>query len=380
MSEPSPQELAADVFERLPYGLLVVDERGCVAHANELAGQFLPRLGDGDGSAPRCDELFDCRAHGGPCEEECLALRAALSDTALPEIRIDTAGDAEVTALWVTAAPLEDGTRAVLHLRPGDRRDRRRRSDPHWLKGPELHVRCFGRTHVDSAEGRLGGRWLQQRPGQLLKYLVCQRLRVLHAEEIAEALWPDSGRQGISSVRYFMHQLRQHLEPDRSKGAPSSFVLTVRDGYALDRRRIRIDADDFERLAEAGVDAAGREQDRDRARRQLREALALYRGEFLADEPYAEWAYPERDRLRGLAARALRAAASLEDDPEAAAAHLERLATLEPYDGDVHRELLAAWLRLGRRSEAARRYDAYRVRLERDLGVAPDFELADLAA
>ena len=80
MSEPSPQELAAEVFERLPYGLLVVDERGCVAHANELATQFLPRLSDGDGSAPRCDELFDCRAPGGPCEEECLALRAALSD------------------------------------------------------------------------------------------------------------------------------------------------------------------------------------------------------------------------------------------------------------------------------------------------------------
>jgi len=33
----------------------------------------------------------------------------------------------------------------------------------------------------------------------------------------------------------------------------------------------------------------------------------------------------------------------------------------------------------GRRSEAARRYDAYRVRLERDLGVVPDFELAELA-
>ena len=377
MSEPSSKELAAEVFERLPYGLLVIDERGGVAHSNELATRFLPRLGDG--AELRCDELFDCRAPGGPCEEECLALRAALSDEPLPEIRIDTAGDAEVTALWVTAAPLEDGTRAVLHLRPGDRRDRRRRSDPHWLKGPDLRVRCFGRTHVDSAEGRLGGRWLQQRPGQLLKYLVCERLRVLHAEEIAEALWPDSGRQGISSVRYFMHQLRQHLEPDRPKGAPSSFVLTVRDGYALDRRRVHIDADAFERLADAGIEASAGPDGRESAREQLRAALALYRGDFLADEPYAEWAYAERDRLRALAARALRCAASLEDDPEAATAHLERLATLEPYDADVHRELLTAWLSLGRRSEAARRYDAYRVRLERDLGVTPDFELAELA-
>src|ERR671937_597195 len=113
----SAYSLAAEVFERLPYGLLVVDSRGEVVGANPLA--------------------------------------------------VD-----------------------LLHLRPGDRRDRRRRSDPHWLKGPEIRVLAFGRTHVDSAEGRLGGRWLQQRSGQLLKYLVAQRRRVVHSEEIAAALWP----------------------------------------------------------------------------------------------------------------------------------------------------------------------------------------------
>src|SRR5919197_5835046 len=200
MSETvSAYSLAAEVFEHLPYGLLVVDSRGEVVGANPLAVDLLPNRTKG--AMPRCDALFDCRAPGGPCEEGCLAVRAAVSERALPEIRIDTAGGAEVTALWVTAAPLETGTSALLHLRPGDRRDRRRRSDPHWLKGPEIRVRAFGRTHVDSAEGRLGGRWLQQRSGQLLKYLVAQRRRVVHSEEIAEALWPGSGRQGISSVR-----------------------------------------------------------------------------------------------------------------------------------------------------------------------------------
>ena len=35
--------------------------------------------------------------------------------------------------------------------------------------------------------------------------------------------------------------------------------------------------------------------------------MALYRGDFLADEPYADWALDERDRMHGLAGRAIRA-------------------------------------------------------------------------
>ena len=38
----------------------------------------------------------------------------------------------------------------------------------------------------------------------------------------------------------------------------------------------------------------------------------MYRGDFLADEPYAEWALHERDRLRDLAAGALRTLAEIE--------------------------------------------------------------------
>ena len=57
---------------------------------------------------------------------------------------------------------------------------------------------------------------------------------------------------------------------------------------------------------------------------------------------------------------------------------LEQLAELEPYDAEVHRQLLTAWLRLGRRTEAARRYTSFRMRMLREFGEEPDFELADL--
>ena len=370
-------EHTGDVFARLPYGVVVVEPGRLVSASNPCARGYLPVLETAE--ATHCAELLDCMAPGGPCADGCLAERAAQADVPLPEIRIDTRSAGGVSALWVTAAPLGDG-RALLHLRPGDARDRRRRSDPHWISGPRLRISAFGRMHVDSPEGPLGGKWLQQRPGHVLKYLVCERNRVVHAEEIAEALWPGAGPTALNNVRHFVHSLRDKLEPDRPKRAPSSFIAAVQGGYAIDRRRVQIDADDFEEAAKKGIEAARRGATGE-AEAELGKALELYRGDFLSDEPYAEWAYAERDRLRGVTTQCLRLLATISakrDDIDGAEAVLEQLAELEPYDAEVHKQLLTAWLRLGRRTEAARRFTSFRMRMLREFGEEPDFELAEL--
>lgn len=377
--ESRRESIPDEVFLALPYGVVVVDPDGALVGWNDAAERLLPDLA-ADGGAERCEQLFACSAPDGPCQERCLAARAAAGGEPLPEIRIDTQRPGGVTALWVTAAPLKSASRAVLHMRPGDARDRRRRSDPHWISGPELRVRAFGRIRVDTAEGPLAGKWLQQRTGQVLKYLVCERNRVVYAEEIADAIWPGAGPQGVGNVRHYVHGLREKLEPARAKRAPSSFVVAVRGGYAIDRRHVRIDADDFEDGVQRGLRAfeAG---DAGEGRTRLTAALELYTGDFLADEPYAEWAYEERNRLRGLAARALRALAReavARREVAEAARHLERLTELEPYDSDVHRDLFTVWLVLGRRTEAARAYAAFRMRMLREFGEEPGFDLAKL--
>jgi len=382
---PQPQQPtkadvdAAEVLDGLPYGIVVLDGNRCVRNANASAVKLLWDI-DRGGPPAHCHELFACRAPGGPCEQGCLAERAALAAEPLPEIRIDTPSRGGSSALWVTATGLPLGDGVVLHLRPGDARDRRRRSDPHWLNGPELRITALGRTWVDSRETPIGGQWLGQRPGHLLKYLVCERNRVVHAEEIAEALWPSGGRQSLNNVRHFMHALRQKLEPQRQRGAPSSFIVTVQGGYALDRRNVRIDADEFEAAARDGL-AIANGTDQDLALERLDQALRLYRGDLVADEPYAEWAYVERDRLHSVAAHALRTMSGLlldrRDLPSASDA-LERLTELEPFDSDAHRSLFSVWLGQGRRSESVRRYAAYKARLAREFGEAPGFALSEI--
>jgi DNA-binding SARP family transcriptional activator len=119
------------------------------------------------------------------------------------------------------------------------------------------------------------------------------------------------------------------------------------------------------------------------ARERLTHAMGLYGGDFLADEPYADWAMPQRDLMRRLAADALRSLVVIarhDGDLDAAAMHVERLGDMEPFDTDVHREIIGLCLQRGRRSEALRRYAALRVRILRTFGEDIDFALADLRA
>jgi DNA-binding SARP family transcriptional activator len=378
-------DVALDVFHAYPYGIVVVTREGRVlAHnpaARRLLGTLADRL-DAPGDRVLC-ELLGCRREGTPLEGLCLCDRASHEGEFLPEIRIDLPPEAGAPAVWVTAAPLDDqGRTVILELRPGRADDRRRRTNPHWTSGPELRIYVLGRTRVESPEGPIGGSWLSNRAGQVLKYLVAERHRIVYPDEIVETLWPDATLRGVPAVRYFIHEVRERLEPDRPRRGHSSFVGRTQGGYVLELSRVIVDADEFEREIFAGL-AALNTGDEAAARAHLDRGMAMYGGDFLADEPYAEWALVERDRLRSVAANALRALTELRlaaGDLEGAGGDLDRLAELEPYDVDVHRQLIALCLRRGRRTDAVRRYNALRRRMLATFGEDLDFVLSDVAA
>ncbi len=362
---------------------MIDGEREVVALNAMAREQLSGALQQPNGAPVRCCDLFGCHDPAGALPGDCLSLLARAADAPLPEIRVDLPAAAAGDAAWITASPLERPQgHVVVALRPGERADRRRRTEPHWTGRPQLKVCTLGRTRVESAEGPIGGAWLEHRAGQLLKLLVCERDRTLTAEEIAQALWPATGRGAPATVRYVVHILRQRIEPTRSSGDRSAFIVARNGGYAIDRARVRVDADEFETAVEAGL-AAFRRGDASTASASLEGALRLYEGDFLADEPSAEWAFLERERLRNLASRALLAAGQLAldaGDPDAAAVQVERAAQLHPLDTEIQRRLIALCLRRGRESEAMRRYEALRSRIDRELGSPVEFDLAELLA
>lgn len=375
----APAPTADELVAAIPHGVVTLAGDGAVLAANASAHGLVAALGTS--AVDRCSDLFSCAVAGGPCERECLVARALRLGKPSQEVRIDADGTSP-GAVWVTAAPLTTGRHAVLLLRPGSRRDRRQRSQERWRDEPDLRIRVLGTTQVSALADGLGGNWLGERPGRVLKLLVCERARAVTVDEIAEAVWPRRAVSAVSNVRYSIHRLRTKLEPARAAHSPASFVITRMEGYALNLERVWIDADEFERGVEEGRGAMSR-WDPAVAEGHLVAAMALYRGPFLADEPYADWAVEERGRLGRLASYALRVLTMLareRGDRDSSIGYLERLCELEPLDNQMHRELIQALLGAGGRSDAERRYERFAARLWRDLGMAPDFDLTSLAA
>ncbi len=244
----------------------------------------------------------------------------------------------------------------------------------------DVRVSALGRLSVSVGGSSRDGDWLQQRPGQVFRYLVASRSAAQRSEAIASALWPERGPSAVANVRYCIFKLREHLA---EAGAPSdSLVVREAAGYRIDVRRLALDVDAFQAKYSAGI-AAQRRGESTEAESLLGNAIVLYGGEFLADDPYADWAFSEREYLRSLAGKALAALAQIalgNGRLVAAAEYLQRLAELEPFDSHVHQMLIEVCLRRGRRTEALRHYHALRARLHRAFGEQPDFELTSVAA
>jgi DNA-binding SARP family transcriptional activator len=377
--EAGSAELECAAFRDFPHGLVLFDARGRVVSCNIAAAGLLDALAGG--RKQDCCSLFGCGTEGTELANGCVVDLAFARDGALPEVRLDLSTPNGPQVLWILASRLAGSHHVVVQMRSGPAWDRRRRTDPSWMSGARLRIRALGSTTVELGDSALGGQWLDQRTGQLLKYLVVERHRSVSVDEIGESLWPDAGYGVANTVRYYIHSLRRTLEPRRGSRQPSRFIVSSGARYRLDLDRVEVDADDFETCTVRGF--ALSERDTVAAAAELERGLALYRGEFLADAPYAEWAIAERHRLHELACSGLRALAAVRlrhDDGSAATACFERLAAMQPYDEDVHRRLMEMKIAEGRRSDALRHYAILRARIKRSFGHEPSFRPTDVRA
>ena len=112
----------------------------------------------------------------------------------------------------------------------------------------------------------------------------------------------------------------------------------------------------------------------------LREAVELYRGEFLEGFSvrqalgFEEWVLGERERLRQLAIQALHrlsVACTVRGEYAAGIEYTNRLLALEPWQEEAHRQLMTLLARSGQHSAALAQYETCRRILAEELGVEP---------
>jgi DNA-binding SARP family transcriptional activator len=213
--------------------------------------------------------------------------------------------------------------------------------------------------------------WQTRNSLTVLKFLAAERGHFVSADRLIEAAWPerppDSGR---TSLRQSIRAIRRVLGPE--------MIATETGAYKLNapRSALAVDVDEFTTAAAAGRHAE-RRGDRDAAITSYREAIYLYRGEYMADEIYADWVLERREELRIRCLDALEGLARAliqKGAPEEAVPVLEHSLTIEPLREELHAMLIRSHALSGRRSHALAAYERCRRILDIELGVEPSAE------
>lgn len=231
---------------------------------------------------------------------------------------------------------------------------------------PPLRVVTLGGLEVYQGKRAVDRRTLRQRPaGEVLVLLLLAPGHTLSLEQVAEALCPERDPRAARS--FFHHAtstLRHALEPELPEKFPSRY-LDVEEGQITLRLPAGswVDWEVFEACCQRG---------------EWETALSLYRGEFLPEYRYADWAIAPRERLNLRYQQALLEAARARlaaGRPAEALDACRRLVALEPWHEEAVLLGMRACVALNDRPGACRLYLALEKALREDLDTAPQEEL-----
>jgi DNA-binding SARP family transcriptional activator/Tfp pilus assembly protein PilF len=222
----------------------------------------------------------------------------------------------------------------------------------------------------------------------VLAVLALHRGEVVSTDRLIDAVWggvPPS--TAVNTVQSHVSYLRRVLG---SKAA----ILARPPGYVLDLGSDGTDVEVAERLIRHGTrsaDRAGRADGADRAdkaaradgARQLRAALALWRGQPLSDVAGLTWLQEQAARLDQLWLHATQALIEIRlalGEHAQVLPDLEDLVREHPFDEHLHGQLIQALYGCGRQADALAAYQRLRRTLDDDLGIDPSPALRELEA
>ncbi len=139
--------------------------------------------------------------------------------------------------------------------------------------------------------------WRRAKSRQLFQLLITYRHSPLDRDQICEHLWPDTEPKVVHrNFKVALNTLYNVLEPDRLPGNDLAYILREGSVYGIyPHADIRLDVDLFTKAVQDVRDHLLK--DFDPSQDKIRQALALFRGEFLPDTRYETWSAIEREHL-----------------------------------------------------------------------------------
>ncbi|MQA75596.1 MAG: AfsR/SARP family transcriptional regulator, partial [Solirubrobacterales bacterium] len=212
----------------------------------------------------------------------------------------------------------------------------------------------------------------------MLAILLLHANEVVAADRLIDLIWGERPpATAPKALQVHVSQLRKVLAP---KDGEQSVLVTAPPGYLLRVRRDGLDLHRFENLVSAAHRALAEGAPADAAEA-LAEALALWRGEPLADfrlEPFAQLEIARLEEMR-LAAKADAAETNLALGRHSdAIAELEALLARHPTRERLAHLLMFALYRSGRQADALDVYRQVRAALVGQLGIEPGADLQEM--
>jgi predicted ATPase/DNA-binding SARP family transcriptional activator len=234
-----------------------------------------------------------------------------------------------------------------------------------------MEFRILGGLEAHDGERRLALGGVLQR--KLLATLLLNAGRSVSVDDLIDALWDEHApATAPHAIEVYVSRLRKVLVDGR--------LVRSGQGYLLDVEGDDVDAVRFEQLVERGR-AEHRAGSHQGAAELLRAALALWRGEPLADLDFGPDVRAAVGRLQRLRLDALetRIDADLACGREAGlVTELEDLVEAEPLRERFRGQLMLALYREGRQADALRVYGDTRRTLRDELGLEPSRALQQL--
>lgn len=220
--------------------------------------------------------------------------------------------------------------------------------------------------------------WRSKKALLLFKYLAARYAEKIPSDVLLDLLWPDAdfkaARVNLHSTVYLLRQTLKKHTPDSSNlnwirsgnnlywlAISASLFLDLQDFDTLYHRSEKLEAEDPLQALEISL-----------------QALKLYRGSFLPEDLYLDWAASIRDRYHGryvqLVTRTCRLLLKHHRDFKQAADICRNALRHEPYREELHRLLMQCLIGLGRFPEAVLQYQHCAKLLLDEFGLEPSLE------
>ena len=241
-----------------------------------------------------------------------------------------------------------------------------------------LQIRVLGFFQVWHQQKHL--EWPTQKSKALFQILLIEPGRLVPTDQLLEYLWPDLPLiKAKNNLWVTVSQLRHVLEPELPARARSTYINKQGDGYYFNTESdYWLDCESFA----ANLNTSHSGTNLTASISAWETAHSLYRGDYMEDEPYAEWVQHARmqwQRRYHQLLTNLAEAYGKNGSFDKAITHCRTILGLDKTNENAYRLFMRCLASLGERGAALKVYNEAVQALQEEIGVDPMPETMELA-